>query len=159
MLVQRRAETRPARPASSRHRIRTGAIRSRVVSANPYEALFARHRSAAVPSLWGWQKVLHAYSGLSGDAAVELPTGTGKTLVGLLIGEQFREGGGGPVAFLAGNKQLAQQVERQARDLDFPIVRFQGKKDTWPPRDVRIQLRPGDRCHELLELLQCKPRR
>ena len=91
-----------------------------------------------MPSLWTWQsEVLHAYSGLSGDAAVELPTGTGKTLVGLLIGEQFREGGGGPVAFLAGNKQLAQQVERQARDRGFPIVRFQGKKDTWPQRDVR----------------------
>jgi hypothetical protein len=108
------------------------------VTANPYEALFARHRSAAVPSLWDWQRdVLAAYASVSGDAAVELPTGTGKTLVGLLVGEHFRDGGGGPVAFLAGNKQLAQQVERQARDLGFPIVRFQGRKDTWLPRDVR----------------------
>lgn len=105
---------------------------------NPYEALFARHRSATVPTLWGWQsEVLEAYTGVAGDAAVELPTGTGKTLIGLLAGEGFRETEGGPVAYLAGNKQLAQQVERQARDLGFPIVRFQGPKDTWASRDVR----------------------
>jgi hypothetical protein len=91
-----------------------------------------------VPSLWPWQtEVLAAYAGLDGDAAVELPTGTGKTLVGLLAGEHFRDAEGAPVAFLAGNKQLAQQVERQARDLGFPVVRFQGPKDGWTSRDVR----------------------
>jgi hypothetical protein len=41
------------------------------------------------------------------------------------------------MAYLAGNKQLAQQTERQARDQGFPVVRFQGSKDTWSPRDVR----------------------
>lgn len=105
---------------------------------NPYEELFARHRSATVPSLWPWQsEVLETYTSVADDAAVELPTGTGKTLIGLLAGEHFRESEGGAVAYLAGNKQLAQQVERQARDLGFPIVRFQGPKDTWAPRDVR----------------------
>jgi hypothetical protein len=108
------------------------------VSTNPYEDLFARHRSATVPSLWPWQsEVLAGYAGINGDAAVELPTGTGKTLVGLLAGEYFRESGGGPVAFLAGNKQLAQQVERQARELGFQVVRFQGPKDGWSSGDVR----------------------
>jgi hypothetical protein len=105
---------------------------------NCYEALFARHRSATVPTLWGWQsEVLAAYADVDGDAAVELPTGTGKTLVGLLAGEHFRDSGHGPVAYLAGNKQLAQQVERQARELGFPVVRFQGPKDGWVLRDVR----------------------
>jgi hypothetical protein len=108
------------------------------VSTNPYEDLFARHRSAAVPSLWPWQsEVLAKYAGVDIDTAVELPTGTGKTLVGLLAGEHFRESDRGPVAFLAGNKQLAQQVERQARELGFQIVRFQGPKDGWESRDVR----------------------
>lgn len=108
------------------------------VSLNPYEALFALHRSAAIPSLWPWQsEVLAAYADTEGDAAVELPTGTGKTLVGLLAGEHFREAQGGPVAFLAGNKQLAQQVERHATDLGLRVVRFQGPKDTWSSRDVR----------------------
>ena len=106
--------------------------------ADPYAELFARHRSAAIPSLWPWQsEVLAAYGEVPGDAAVELPTGTGKTLIGLLAGEQFREKRGRPVAYLAGNKQLAQQIERQARELGFPVVRFQGSKDTWVSRDVR----------------------
>jgi Helicase C-terminal domain/DEAD/DEAH box helicase len=108
------------------------------MSSQPYEALFARHRSAEIPSLWPWQsEVLAAYASLDGDAAVELPTGTGKTLIGLLAGEDYRDTRGEPVAYLAGNKQLAQQIERHARDLGFPIVRFQGRKDTWAPRDVR----------------------
>nr|MDP8928913.1 hypothetical protein [Actinomycetota bacterium] len=108
------------------------------MQSNSYEALFARHRSARVPTLWGWQsEVLAAYSAVAGDAAVELPTGTGKTLIGLLAGEHFRDSEGDPVAYLAGNKQLAQQVARQARDLGFPVVQFQGSKDTWLARDVR----------------------
>ena len=50
-----------------------------------------------MPSLWPWQsEVLAAYATLDGDAAVELPTGTGKTLVVLLAGEHFRENEGGP---------------------------------------------------------------
>lgn len=102
------------------------------------EALFSRHRSAAVPELWPWQReVLVQYEALSGDTAIELPTGTGKTLVGLLVGEDFRARNNRPVAYLAGNKQLAQQVERQARELTFPIVRFQGPKEGWASRDVR----------------------
>ena len=103
-----------------------------------FEQLFSHHRSATIPALWGWQsEVLAAYAEVERDAAVELPTGTGKTLVGLLAGEQFREHDGAPVAFLAGNKQLARQVERQARELDFPVVRFQDSKESWSRRDIR----------------------
>jgi hypothetical protein len=75
---------------------------------NPYEALFAQHRSAAVPNLWPWQsEVLAAYAGVNGDAAVELPTGTGKTLIGLLAGEHFRQGGGGRPRRLPCREQTA----------------------------------------------------
>jgi hypothetical protein len=78
---------------------------------NPYEALFAQHRSAAVPNLWPWQsEVLAAYAGVNGDAAVELPTGTGKTLIGLLAGENFRQGGGGPVAFSPGTNSARSRL-------------------------------------------------
>jgi len=115
-----------------------GATLVSVATSNPYETLFAKHRSARVPTLWGWQSdVLSTYATVDGDAAVELPTGTGKTLIGLLAGEHFRDTNDAPVAYLAGNKQLAQQVERQARDLGFSVVRFQGSKETWTPRDVR----------------------
>src|SRR6266498_836310 len=107
-------------------------------SENRFEALFAQHRSAAIPDLWPWQReILAAYEPLDTDAAVELPTGTGKTLIGLLVGEDIRARQGVPVAYLAGNKQLAQQVERQARELNFPVVRFQGRKETWSLRNVR----------------------
>ena len=42
--------------------------------------------------LWGWQsEVLRGYAAITGDAAVELPTGTGKTLIGLLAGEYSGE--------------------------------------------------------------------
>jgi superfamily II DNA or RNA helicase len=94
---------------------------------NPYEELFARHRSVAIPSLWGWQsEVLRACAGVSGDAAVEIPTGSGKTLIGLASGEHHRDTKGRPVAYVAGNKRLAQQGERQACELGFSVVRFQG---------------------------------
>jgi superfamily II DNA or RNA helicase len=103
-----------------------------------FDALFAQHRSATIPELWAWQReVLAAYEALDIDAAVELPTGTGKTLIGLLVGEDFRQQRGTPIAYLAGNKQLAQQVERQARQLNFPVVRFQGPKESWAMPDVR----------------------
>jgi hypothetical protein len=107
-------------------------------SENRFEALFAQHRSAAIPDLWPWQReILTAYEPLDADAAVELPTGTGKTLIGLLVAEDIRARQDVPVAYLAGNKQLAQQVERQARELNLPVVRFQGPKETWSSRDVR----------------------
>lgn len=103
-----------------------------------YELLFAKHRTAEVTELWPWQaEALAAFGNTEGDAALQLPTGSGKTLVALLAGELFRQREGMPVAYLAGNKQLAQQVERQARALNFPVVRFQDSKDTWSPSDVR----------------------
>lgn len=106
---------------------------------NRFEALFARHRTPSIPELWPWQgEVLAAYEPVAGDAAIELPTGTGKTLLGLLVGEEYRQSSGGrPVAYLAGNKQLAQQVEREARELNLPVVRFQGPKSSWEARNVR----------------------
>jgi hypothetical protein len=69
-------------------------------SENRFEALFAQHRSAAIPDLWPWQReILTAYEPLDADAAVELPTGTGKTLVGLLVAEDIRARQGVPVAY------------------------------------------------------------
>ena len=111
---------------------------SDVPGAERYAELFAHHRSPKIRKLWPWQgEALAAYGEVTGDAAVELPTGTGKTLIGLLAGEDFRATADRPVAYLAGNKQLARQIERQARDHGFPVVRFQDSKGTWSQRDVR----------------------
>ena len=105
---------------------------------NVYTKLFEEHRSTSIPGLWPWQdEVLAGYVNADGDAAVELPTGAGKTLIGLLVGEHHRKAGKGRVAYLAGNKQLAQQVERQARELNFPVVRFEGSKENWDQAIVR----------------------
>ena len=102
-----------------------------------YETLFEGHRSDQIAELWPWQReVLANYAKTDGDVAIELPTGAGKTLVALLAGEEFRQRERRPVAYLAGNKQLAQQVERQANALRLPVVRFQGPKSGWSLADV-----------------------
>jgi hypothetical protein len=44
------------------------------------------------------------------DLALELPTGTGKTLLGLAIGEWVRRKTEGPVTYATPTKQLARQV-------------------------------------------------
>jgi len=49
------------------------------------------------------------------DLALELPTGTGKTLPGLVICEWVRQGGQGRVAYACPTSQLARQVARTAR--------------------------------------------
>jgi hypothetical protein len=106
-------------------------------SAARFEQLFAQHRTAAIPDLWPWQReILASLEAATGDLAIDLPTGTGKTLVGLLAGEDFRLRSGGPVAYVAGNKQLAAQVERQGRQQGIPVVRFQGSKDSWDRASV-----------------------
>jgi Helicase C-terminal domain/Type III restriction enzyme, res subunit len=65
------------------------------------------------------------------DLAIELPTGAGKSLIALLIGEAWRREGK-TVAVLTGNKTLARQMEREGRELGVPVVRFEGAGPTIP---------------------------
>jgi hypothetical protein len=68
------------------------------------------------------------------DLAIELPTGYGKTLVALLIGDLALDRGMS-VAYLTGTKQLAEQVLDQAKSLKgLKIVRFSGKN--YPPANL-----------------------
>ncbi len=103
-----------------------------------YLDLFAQHRGAKISALRPWQaETLARYANLAvADAALEAPTGSGKTLPALLIGEEFRQRVGEPVAYLAGTKQLARQVERQAKEVGIPAVRFQDSKHDWRGDDV-----------------------
>jgi superfamily II DNA or RNA helicase len=59
---------------------------------------------------------LERYEGHVGrtDLALELPTGTGKTLVGLLIAEWRRQTGNERVLYLCATRQLAHQVSALA---------------------------------------------
>src|SRR4051812_5709662 len=65
------------------------------------------------------------------DLAIELPTGAGKTLIALLILDYWRRQNF-PVAILTGNKTLARQIAREAKVLQVPVARFEGKGATFP---------------------------
>ena len=59
------------------------------------------------------------------DLAIELPTGAGKSLIALLIGEVWRRENR-TVAVLTGNKTLARQMEAEGTSLRVPVERFEG---------------------------------
>lgn len=72
----------------------------------------------------------------SKNVALELPTGSGKTLVGLLIAEYRRRKNKEKVLFLCPTNQLVHQVEEQARDkYGINVVSFCGKQKEYEPSD------------------------
>lgn len=94
-------------------------------------------RQPAIKFLWGHQeKLLDQYYGKhldTRDLAIELPTGSGKTLVGLLIGEFRRRARGERVVFLCPNRQLCFQVESQAQKYGIPTALLIGKQNQYDP--------------------------
>jgi hypothetical protein len=94
-------------------------------------------RQPLIKFLWGHQeKLLDQYYGKhldTRDLAIELPTGSGKTLVGLLIGEFRRRARGERVVFLCPNRQLCTQVESQARKYGIPTALLIGKQNLYDP--------------------------
>lgn len=93
----------------------------------------------AVPGLWLHQgDVLRAYLAEhqnTPDLALELPTGTGKTLVGLVVAEWVRREGAGPVAYACPTNQLARQVLATAKREGVPAVLLVGSARDWPTTD------------------------
>lgn len=82
--------------------------------------------------------VLRAYAELPigvPDVAVELPTGGGKTLVGLLIAEWRRRTLGQRVAYLCPNVQLARQVAAKAESYGMNVVTLVRRQADWDPAD------------------------
>lgn len=90
------------------------------------EALFRtlRPRDGHIRHLWAHQAdLLRSYRELdSSDVAIELPTGAGKTLVGLLLAEYRRQARGERVAYLCPNVQLARQAAERAVDYGIDAV-------------------------------------
>jgi len=82
------------------------------------EALFRDLRKKTVPGLLSHQAdVLRSYllvHATYADIALQLPTGSGKTLVGLLIAEWRRRKYGERVVYLCPTRQLVNQVAQQA---------------------------------------------
>ncbi|MDH3052540.1 DEAD/DEAH box helicase [Gordonia alkanivorans] len=93
----------------------------------------------AVDSLWLHQgDVIRAYAEKhqnTPDVALELPTGTGKTLPGLLIGEWVRRKAEGPVIYAAPTRQLARQVAATAEREGVPVGILTGSAQQWAPVD------------------------
>lgn len=99
------------------------------------EELFAKlpNRAKTHGYLRGPQAdALRDYANLmdNSDIACELPTGTGKTTVGLLIAEWRRRQTGEKVAYLTLTNQLAKQVLREAQKLGIECADLTGTKDT-----------------------------
>lgn len=98
-----------------------------------YSAL--RRSSTGSKSLWAHQAdALKEYSSVSAesDVAIELPTGTGKTLVGLLI-SYWNMTKGRPALYLVPTKQLADQVSFSAEKEGIPTAVLVGRHDEWDP--------------------------
>jgi hypothetical protein len=94
-------------------------------------------KQPSIKFLWGHQEKLldqyHAKHLDTLDLAIELPTGSGKTLVGLLIGEFRRRVRGERVVFLCPNRQLCAQVESQAQKYGVPVALLIGKQKNYDP--------------------------
>ena len=90
-------------------------------AASDPESLFRNlhGRAASVRHLWSQQadvlRVYHQEHRKGSDVAIELPTGAGKTLIGLLIAEWRRQSLKQRVAYLCPTRQLAKQVGSQAK--------------------------------------------
>jgi hypothetical protein len=69
------------------------------------------------------------------DLALELPTGTGKTLPGLVIADWMRAKRSGRHAYACPTRQLARQVAKVATRQGIPIVTLLGKHASWSTAD------------------------
>ncbi|ACU72915.1 DEAD-like helicase [Catenulispora acidiphila DSM 44928] len=94
-----------------------------------FEARLAAFASSKFTKLrTGQRLVLQEYAAThtaTRDLAVEMPTGDGKTLVALLVADLALDEGKS-VAYLAGTRQLAAHVQREADALGLDTVRFSG---------------------------------
>src|SRR5581483_1991935 len=102
------------------------------------EALFRDLRKKTVPGLLSHQAdVLRSYIAVHTkhpDIALQLPTGSGKTLVGLLIAEWRRRKYGERVVYLCPTRQLANQVAHQASTkYGIDLHTFTGSRAQYDP--------------------------
>ncbi len=106
------------------------------------ESLFKdlKNRSPNIRDLYSQQAdVLREYYDNhldSGDVSIELPTGSGKTLVGLLIAEYRRKILGRRILYVCPTRQLAHQVGNQSKDYAIPTRVLVGPKRDFNRQDV-----------------------
>ena len=106
------------------------------------ESLFKdlKNRSSDIKELFAPQAdVLRDYQKeyiKSKDVSIELPTGSGKTLVGLLIAEYRRRILKERVLYICPTKQLAYQVGKKSKEYDIPARVLVGSKRDFSRTDV-----------------------
>ena len=96
-------------------------------------------RSPDIQHLWAHQdnvlRTWHSNHLDTSDIALELPTGTGKTLIGLLIADFVRQTKDHRVAYLCPYKQLAHQVGTLADDYSIDARVLVGRQNEYDPED------------------------
>lgn len=114
------------------------------------EALYGDlpHRPDSIPGLWSQQTdILREYWPKhidTPDLALELPTGTGKTIPGLLIAEWVRRVRRTRTVYACPTRQLARQVHEVAVRESVPAVILVGSHRTdWAPED-RLRYEAGE---------------
>jgi len=94
------------------------------------------------------QEVMRNYAGLPADiadVALQLPTGSGKTLVGLLTGEWLRRKNQERIVYLCPTKQLVNQVTEQAEEkYGLTVLGFIGRVRDYDPTS-KAEYRNADR--------------
>lgn len=108
-------------------------VRPATTYATPEELFYKSRRVSTHGYLRGPQQdVLREYAercASAPDVAFELPTGTGKTAVGLLIA-QWKRLPANKVAYLSLTNQLAGQVLTEAKKLSIACADLRGTKET-----------------------------
>lgn len=106
------------------------------------EELFGRLHvlDTGLENLWSHQAdTLRAYSDSyvdTPDVALELPTGSGKTLVGLLIAEWRRQTHEQRCAFVCPTNQLARQIHGKAIGYGIDAALLIGASNGWDPAEL-----------------------
>jgi hypothetical protein len=98
-----------------------------------------RGRSPDIKGIWSHQAdILRQYQEKyleSSDVSLELPTGAGKTLVGLLLGLYRRKKFGEKILYLCPTRQLANQVLSHSKDYNIKCHIFIGKQKEYPQKE------------------------
>nr|NLU58563.1 DEAD/DEAH box helicase [Pseudomonas sp. BIGb0427] len=85
------------------------------------------------------------------DVAIRLPTGSGKTLVGVVLGEWRRRKYEERVVYLCPTKQLVHQVVEQARtQYGIDVAAFTGSKSEYSAEDQNAYRRKEKDCRSPL---------
>src|SRR6185503_2966452 len=71
------------------------------------------------------------------EITIEMPTGGGKTLVGLLVAQSIANEGKGKVLYVCPNNQLVEQTEAKAREIRLSVATYQQKQ--WNNKDEYLR--------------------